>query len=259
MAADSMQRRSVSGSATHPTIPVEHCDITDFYYTGVSLGWSWGYEPSLAHHNTIAHCHIWKIGQQLLSDMGGIYTLGNGPGNVLRGNHIHEIACWPGRYGGWGLYHDEGSTGFLSEDNIVHHTSSTAFHQHYGRENTLRNNIFAFGGEGGLTRSRDEAHVSFIFERNIIVTKGAPLFTGAWSPGTSRFSGNLYWDYANPTPKFALGKTFADWQQQHEAGAILADPDFENAEAGNFRLPPNSPAIAAGFHPLDADQLRTQI
>ena len=231
-----------------PFNTVEQCDITDFYYTGVSLGWSWGYEPSLAHHNTIAHCHIWKIGQQLLSDMGGIYTLGNGPGNVLRGNHIHDIACRPGTYGGWGLYHDEGSTGFLSEENIVHHTSSTAFHQHYGRDNTLRNNIFAFGKEGGLTRSRDESHVSFIFERNIILTNGAPLFNGAWSAGHFRFSKNLYWDYANPNPKFPLGGTFADWEHQHDPGAILADPGFKENEP-DFRLKPE--IVAAGFTQLD--------
>jgi hypothetical protein len=31
-------------------------------------------------------------------------------------------------------------------------TSST-LHQHYGRENILRNNIFAFGADGGLARS----------------------------------------------------------------------------------------------------------
>jgi hypothetical protein len=237
------------GHSPHNTI--ERCDITDFYYTGVSLGWSWGYQPSLAHHNTIANCHIWKIGQQVLSDMGGIYTLGNGPENILRGNHIHDVACRPGGYGGWGLYHDEGSTAFLSEGNLVHHTSSTAFHQHYGRENVLRNNIFAMGGEGGLARSRDETHVSFIFERNIILTKGAPFFKGAWTAGRFHFAGNIYWDLANPAPKFPIGQTIADWQQ-HDAGALLANPGFEDVEAGNFRLAPNSPALAAGFRPLDA-------
>ena len=236
------------GHSPHNTI--EHCDITDFYYTGVSLGWSWGYAPSLAHHNTIADCHIWKIGQQVLSDMGGIYTLGNGPGNVLRGNHIHDVACRPGTYGGWGLYHDEGSTAFLSEDNIVHHTSSATFHQHYGRENVMRNNIFALSDEGGLARSRDESHISFIFERNIILTKGKPFFVSSWRPGVFQFSKNLYWDMANPMPKFPIGKTFAEWQQ-HDAGAALADPGFENAEAAKFKLSPNSPALALGFKPLD--------
>lgn len=242
------------GHSPHNT--VEHCDIQDFYYTGVSLGWSWGYQPSLAHHNTVAWCEISQIGQQVLSDMGGIYTLGNGPGNVLRGNHIHHIACRPGGYGGWGLYHDEGSTGFLSEDNVVHDTSSTTFHQHYGRENVVRNNIFAFSSEGAMARSREEEHVSFIMERNIFLTDGKPLFVSNWGNGNYRFATNLYWDLKEPAPKFPGGKSLEQWRAdgKEQPGAVLADPLFENAAARDFRLKSGSPALAMGFRPIDPDK-----
>lgn len=232
---------------------IEHCDIDDFYYTGVSLGWSWGYQPSVARFNTVASCRISRIGQQVLSDMGGIYTLGNGPGNVLRGNIIHDIACRPGGYGGWGIYHDEGSTGFLSEDNLVYDTSSAAFHQHYGRDNVLRNNIFAFGREGVLARSREEKHLSFILEKNIILSDGAPLFVSNWGNGRYRLAGNLYWDLKNPAPVFPGGTSFAAWRDsgKETPAALLADPLFENAGARDFRLKPASPALAMGFRPLD--------
>lgn len=243
------------GHTPHNT--VEHCEIEDFYYTGVSLGWSWGYQPSQAHHNTVAYCRIARIGQQVLSDMGGIYTLGNGPGNVLRGNHIHDIACRPGGYGGWGLYHDEGSTGFLSEDNIVHDTSSTAFHQHYGRDNIIRNNIFAFGREGGMARTREESHISFQFEKNIVLTEGAPLFVSNWTNGNYRFAGNLYWDTMNPAPKFP-GGTFEQWQEKTKDTSRVADPLFVNGAGRDFRLKPESPAMALGFRPLDASQAGRQ-
>jgi len=240
------------GHSPHNTL--EHCDIHDFYYTGVSLGWSWGYQPSQAHHNTIAHCHISLIGQKVLSDMGGIYTLGNGPGNVLRGNHIHDVACRPGGYGGWGLYHDEGSSGFVSEDNLVHDTSSTTFHQHYGRENIIRNNIFAFGHEGGLARTREEEHVSFRFEKNIVLTAGSPIFVSNWTNGRFELKSNVYWDTRHPELAFPGGRNFSDWQTATHDTSVLADPRFRDAAARDFRLADDSPALAQGFRPIKTGQ-----
>jgi len=240
------------GHSPHNTI--EHCDIHDFYYTGVSLGWSWGYQPSHAHHNTIAHCRISRIGQHVLSDLGGIYTLGNGPGNVLRGNHIHDIACRPGGYGGWGLYHDEGSTGFLSEDNLVHDTSSTTFHQHYGRDNVIRNNIFAFGREGGLARTREEEHISFVFEKNIVLTAGAPIFASNWNNGRYVLANNLYWDTEKPMPSFLGDRSLEQWKMVSKDTSVVADPRFANAAERDFGLPSDSPALALGFRPFKTGQ-----
>ena len=230
---------------------IVHNEICDLDYTAVSVGWSWGYDPSSAHQNRIERNHIHHIGRGVLNDMGGIYTLGVSPGTIERGNVIHDV--YSHSFGGWGIYTDEGSSEILIEKNIVYRTSSGCFHQHYGKGNVVRNNIFAFGDEGVLRRSREEEHDSFVFERNIVLADGSPFHIVSWANGHYRLSSNLYWDYADAKPLFA-GMTFAEWQAKgRDAGSVIADPLCEDPRNGVFRVKPGSPAAAVGFEPFEPD------
>jgi hypothetical protein len=156
-------------------------------------------------------------------------------------------------YGGWGIYFDEGSSGYLAENNIAHHLKSAGFHQHYGRENIVRNNIFALGREAQLMRSRNESHISFTIERNLIYSAGAPIFASQWDSKQYILDRNLYWDATGKTAIFPGNRTLETWQKEsgHDLESRVADPLFTNPDAGDFTLRPGSPASQIGFQPID--------
>lgn len=238
------------GHASHNN--VTHNDIYDFYYTGVSVGWTWGYEePSRSHHNRVEFNHIHTIGQGVLSDMGAVYTLGVSPGTTVSHNLIHDVDSFD--YGGWGLYTDEGSTGITMENNLVYRTKVDSFHQHYGRENRIVNNILAYSGVQGLHRTRPESHTSFIFEHNIVLwDNDSPFFGDNGADSHFKTDSNLYWCSGKPVTFFG-GLTLEQWRQQRgqDRESVVADPLFADPLKGDFTLKEGSPARKIGFRPFD--------
>ena len=245
---------------------VTHCDIGDFYYTGVSAGWNWGYGDTASRETLVENNHIHHLGWAYLSDMGGFYGLGTSPGTIIRGNHVHHIASH--RYGGWGLYNDEGATDTLMENNLVHDTWNAGFHQHYGYFNTVRNNIFAFGNSAQIQASRNEARLRFRYANNIVVWDPAsPLLDGGeWNwkffdkpergdPKDSLvFRKNLYWPTDGKIPALLTKSKFTwdEWRTMgRDSGSLFADPLFENVAKRDFRLKPGSPAEKIGFKSWD--------
>ncbi|MFV2067371.1 MAG: nitrous oxide reductase family maturation protein NosD [Pirellulales bacterium] len=233
---------------------VTHNEISHFRYTGVSVGWSWGYAPSSAHHNRIEWNHIHHIGLGQLNDMGAIYTLGVSPGTVLRGNHIHDVYSHPRLYGGWGLYTDEGSSQIELEGNLVYNTRSGSFHQHYGRDNRVVNNILALSQGPQIVRSREEDHNSFLFQRNIVYYDNGQLLGSTWKNGHWKMDQNCYWDASGRPVSFA-GRSWDAWHAEgFDTHSIVADPRFEDPAAADFRLKADSPARKIGFVSLGIDK-----
>ena len=228
---------------------VTHNDIGDFYYTGISAGWVWGYKPSLAKRNIIRYNNIHHIGWDLLSDMAGIYTLGKSEGTIVSDNVIHHIHAYS--YGGWGLYTDEGSSGILMENNLVYNTKTGGFHQHYGKGNIIRNNIFAYAKLYQLQCTRVEKHHSFDFSNNIIVFDTGVVLKGPWDKIDISMDYNLYWNTAGSSYDFA-GYTFEKWRQTgHDAHSIIENPGFRDAPAFDFRFENDKSIRKIYFKPFD--------
>lgn len=233
-----------------PDVSVIDCEIADFYYSGVSVGWTWGYGPTNTRRNHVTGNHIHDIGYGVLSDMGGVYHLGTDDHCIVDGNRIHDVTSFS--YGGWGLYLDEGSTGVTMADNVVYGCSAESFHQHYGKENVVRNNILVDGHEAQIARTRAEDHLSFTFTGNIVVWPGPkPLLWGNWDGDGVSLDGNLYWRSDGKPVTF--GKlSVAQWQASgRDKHSLFVDPGFVDAGDHDYRLRPGSPALALGFKPMD--------
>lgn len=227
---------------------VVHNDISDLFYTGISVGWVWGYAPSYSYNNEVGYNHIHHLGWGELSDMGAIYLLGTSPGTRVHHNVIHDIYSYD--YGGWGLYTDEGSSEIVLEDNLVYACKSGAFHQHYGRDNIVRNNIFAFSQYYQLQFSRVENHRSFTFCNNIVLADCGVLLQGAWDRARIDMQKNLYWDLRTDEPRF-LNRTFEEWRKTKDKDAVLADPLFVAPQQGDFHFKSHRNIRKIGFKPFD--------
>lgn len=139
----------------------------------------------------------------------------------------------------------------MVEENIVYNTTHGGFHQHYGKENIIRNNIFAFGEKQQIQISRPEPHKRFIFENNIVFGD-----TEKWIEEGLDFNfifdKNLYWNTENKKINFVdRSEKVYTWEEWKEKGmdknSIISDPLFYDIKNFDFRLKKNSPAFKLGF------------
>ena len=242
-------------------------EIDHIRYTGVSVGWDWdSRRPSKAHHNEIAYNHIHDIGLGLLSDMGMIYLLGRSPGTTVHDNNLHDITCFD--YGGIGIYPDQGTSEVRIWNNIVRNTTR-GYHQNYGEDNEVFNNIFVNAGrcQWDCRPQKGTAGPSVRMHHNIFVWKEGVFFRREWPFGmTSReraewggplwqgftSDSNVLWRVDGRTPDFC-GMGVDEWREKsgHERGSFVGDPKFSgDVFSGDCRLPPDSPAVRLGFKPL---------
>ena len=220
---------------------VLHNAIYDFGYSGVSVGWDWSDGDGQAYGNVIEHNHVYNIGRGELSDLGGIYTLGVAPGTRLRHNRIHDVRCRT--HYAWGIYLDACSGFLLVENNVVFRTNEGVLMLNQSRGHEIRNNIFAFGAVD-------------------------QIWTGQWRENRAELERNLYFVAGGKRPEFGAplghprqtrrprGMSLRRWQQRGlDAGSRVGDPKFRDPEHGDFRLAPDSPALALGFVPFDLEDV----
>lgn len=107
-------------------IRIEHNDISEVSYTGISMGWGWSSAPNVMRNNRIAHNRIHHYAKHMY-DCAAIYTLSAQPGTVIEENVADSI--YTARYAHlpehwFYLYTDEGSSYITVRNNW---TPSTKF------------------------------------------------------------------------------------------------------------------------------------
>ncbi|HEY1661627.1 MAG TPA: right-handed parallel beta-helix repeat-containing protein [Verrucomicrobiae bacterium] len=100
-------------------VRIEHNEVFDLPYTGISVGWGWTKNTNALADNLILANRVHDIGQRL-GDLGGIYLLSAQPGTVVAENSLSGIQ--PSRFvpdpqHWYYLYADEGSSEMTFRDN----------------------------------------------------------------------------------------------------------------------------------------------
>ncbi|MDO5447091.1 MAG: right-handed parallel beta-helix repeat-containing protein [Prevotellaceae bacterium] len=107
------------GAGWIKNICIEHNEICDVSYTGISMGWGWNRKICCMKNNTV-HANLIHHYARHMYDTAGIYTLGAQPGtfiteNVVRDiyspSYVHDPNHW------FYLYTDEGSSYITMQDN----------------------------------------------------------------------------------------------------------------------------------------------
>ncbi len=105
------------------TLNISHNEIYDVNYSGICVGWGWASVPdsSVCRNNSINYNRIHRFGLRMY-DSGGIYTLGQQPNSIQRGNYISDqynhLAA---------LYSDNGTKHYTITENVVENTFAAAF------------------------------------------------------------------------------------------------------------------------------------
>lgn len=120
---------------------VDHNEVNDGSYTGISVGWGWGAVTDMQNYQ-IRNNKVTNIIENHLYDGAGLYVLGTfqtTEKNRISGNYLE------GGHGYAGLYFDEKSNYFLAENNVIGEGNMGFLLMHdlnYGLEDIMVQNNF---------------------------------------------------------------------------------------------------------------------
>ncbi|OGV73332.1 MAG: hypothetical protein A3K19_14365 [Lentisphaerae bacterium RIFOXYB12_FULL_65_16] len=251
---------------------VANCTMTDLPRYGISFK---TYNKDACSHNNVAEYNEILRSNLETNDTGAIETLGRDSepsGNIIRYNLILDVVGMKDSPEGkiltphytWGIYLDDYSSGTQINGNVVARTVRGGYHNHLGFDNIVENNIFIDGQDYQGEYNGNEKMRRNVFRRNIVVfgdPKAVYLSSGGWAPEVlAECDRNVVWhrteDLATTERKITPVGNWAEWQKLgFDTNSVVADPKFVNAAADDYRLQPDSPALALGFEPIPFEKI----
>jgi len=270
---------------------VAHNDIHDMPHHGINLGAS-RYGRQYIEYNRISRTCMATSDHGAINCWHEAPAEDDPPGHVIRYNHISDTGH-PDSGIVLGIYLDNWTSQCLVQGNIVVNTCPASRGYSIlvkGRNNIIENNVFVDAGTGHVCAMAHCCYPEFamVVTRNIMVdrTGDLPAFLDLADSGqlwrtVAQSDRNLFFKAGNEDPGIARavprlaehGEMYGpgaaerylllpEWRRAiggdedvYDVHSIIADPLFVDAEAGDFRLQPESPALALGFQPIPVDRI----
>jgi len=188
-------------------------------------------------------------------------------GTVLRHNYFHHIQG-PGLHGAMAVYLDDSASGISILGNIFYRAGRAMFIGG-GRDNQVINNVFVDCPAGLHVDARGVGWMKYHVDPGGTLPerlKAMPYQQPPWSrkypqlltiledgPGLPK--GNVVRHNISFGGKWLDVEGKAMPLLEFEANLVDVDPHFVNAQEQDFRLRPDSPALALGFQPIPVDRI----
>ena len=243
-----------------------------------------GFKALYVERQTVSYNDISRVGLDGTdSDAAGIYincTAGGTDGGHVTIDHnlLHDMAY--NGYSGYpaaAIYLDlDGVYNCTITNNIIYSIDHKFGVHVRGPNHIVRNNIIDFDGPDLLSpftvvAGSRRANVAvdkrpiwnhhYTYANNIVWSSSGSIFRLAGKPDQNTFKhvgDNVYY---TPDGHCSFGRvrgwdTWKDWQNRGlDVGTKCADPLFVDRENHDYRLKPESPALALGFQEIDTSQI----
>lgn len=145
------------------SIKICHNDIADVPYSGITLGWGWGYNAYTMGNFSVCHNRIADVMNTLI-DGSHIYTLG-----PLKDSAVFENYTEDSKYILSGIYTDSGSSLLKIFKNVFYEEDEDCIWWYQGHKNTK--NLHAFSNYTNLTKVEEHGEGN-VYEDTRSITEG---------------------------------------------------------------------------------------